>query len=259
MKAYLLDIPQRLRLKDKTIDANSLLCNKSWAIFNDAGVKQILIFQVNGVLLISTNGVVTTSSWRYLAVNNSIIITTDENTIMYHPVFLDEVVFALQQDGVDACLFMIDERNQQSFLPKTLSELETYFCQRTLLSLNPEISQTVEADNPNGEKKEGKDKQQELKTNKDEIFRQKRVAIMNQFQEEIHEIEERGRKKKRLSLFAGLSLIIWIPLTFASMGNLFLLVFLFLISVIAFGVMILCIPDTDYEVESFIDSKLKNM
>lgn len=127
MKTFLLKIPQRLKLKSQELDVQAALCDKAWTVFNDDGVKQLFIFQTDGTLIISTNGVVVNSSWRFIPANKSIIITSDDKSGMYHPAFLDGVVFALQQDGNNACLFMIDENNQQSFLPKTLTELGAYF------------------------------------------------------------------------------------------------------------------------------------
>lgn len=127
MKAYLYSIPKLIKNVSQSLDAQSILCDKSWVLFNDAGVKQLFIFQKDGTLLIVTNGVVTESSWKYLPVNNSIIIKTGEESMMFHPAFLDDAVFALQQDGVQSCLFMIDEKNKLSFLPQTLSDLNDYF------------------------------------------------------------------------------------------------------------------------------------
>lgn len=130
MKAYLYSIPKLIKNVSQALDAQSILCDKSWVLFNDAGVKQLFIFQKDGTLLIVTNGVVTESSWKYLSVNNSIIIKSGDESMMFHPAFLDDAVFALQQDGVQSCLFMIDEKNKLSFLPQTLSDLNNYFLEQ---------------------------------------------------------------------------------------------------------------------------------
>lgn len=115
MKAYLYSIPKLIKNVNQSLDAQSILCNKSWVLFNDAGVKQVFLFQKDGSLLVVTNGVVTESSWKYLPVNNSIIIKTGEESMMFHPAFLDDVVFALQQDGSQSCLFMIDEKKRELY------------------------------------------------------------------------------------------------------------------------------------------------
>ena len=52
MKTFLLDIPDRFRRFDEQLDVKALLCNKSWQVFNDSGVKEIYIFQEDGSLII---------------------------------------------------------------------------------------------------------------------------------------------------------------------------------------------------------------
>lgn len=145
MKTFLISIPQRLKLKSNELDAQATLCNKAWTIFNDEGVKQLFIFRSNGSLLVSTNGVVTNSTWEYIPANNSIILTTEGRSIMFHPAFIDDVVFALQQDGVESALFMIDENNKQFFFPETLSELAGYFAAKEAILLEEEIKKKEEA------------------------------------------------------------------------------------------------------------------
>ena len=46
---------------------------------------------------------------------------------MLHPSFFDKTIFALQQDGTNKYAFMIDEKQSQSFQPKSLTELNSYF------------------------------------------------------------------------------------------------------------------------------------
>ena len=46
---------------------------------------------------------------------------------MLHPSFIDNIIFALQQDGTERFLFMINEEQEQSFYPKSLNELNDYF------------------------------------------------------------------------------------------------------------------------------------
>ena len=130
MKTFLLNIPNRLRIESQKLDAQAFLCDRAWTVFNDDGVKQLFIFQTDGSLLITINGAVFNSTWKYLPVNNSVVITSEGKSTMFHPVFMDNIVFALEQDGGTECLFMIDEVNQKAFSPKTLSELNHYFNQK---------------------------------------------------------------------------------------------------------------------------------
>lgn len=127
MKTYLLDILNRYKRFSETLDVKTILCNKSWLIFNDGGEKEVYIFQEDGSLIISFAGKVTQAKWQYLPVNKSLIISANEGAYMLHPAFVDEKVFALQQDGTDKFAFMIDERQSIDFFPKTLTELTAYF------------------------------------------------------------------------------------------------------------------------------------
>lgn len=127
MKTYLLNILNRYKRFSETLDVKTILCNKSWLVFNDGGEKEVYIFQEDGSLIISFAGKVTQAKWQYLPVNKSLIISANEDAYMLHPAFVDEKVFALQQDGTDMFAFMIDERQSIDFFPKTLTELTAYF------------------------------------------------------------------------------------------------------------------------------------
>lgn len=127
MRTYLLDIVNRYNRFSENLDVKTILCNKSWSIFNDAGNKELYIFQENGNLIASVNGNVLNGNWQYISANKSIIISFKEQAYMLHPFFFDKTIFALQQDGTNKYAFMIDEKQSQSFQPKSLTELKSYF------------------------------------------------------------------------------------------------------------------------------------
>ena len=78
-------------------------------------------------MIISCNGLVTNSSWKYIPSNNSIVITTPQQAYMLQPAFINGIVFALQLDGVEKYSFLITEQNAQHFEPQTLTQLLDYF------------------------------------------------------------------------------------------------------------------------------------
>ncbi len=127
MKTYLLDVLNRYKRFSETLDVKTILCNKSWLIFNDSGEKEVYIFQEDGSLIISFAGKVTHATWQYLPVNKSLIINSNEDAYMLHPAFVDENLFVLQQDGTDRFAFMIEEKQSASFSPRSLTELKAYF------------------------------------------------------------------------------------------------------------------------------------
>ncbi len=189
MKRFLINIPQRLRLKSRELDAQAVLCNRAWTVFNDEGIKQLFIFQPDGSLLITTDGVVAHSSWRYLSVNNSIIITSGEKSVMLHPAFVDNTVFALEQDGGTGLYFMIDEKNQLSFFPKTLTDLRLYF-QRKEQAL-------IEQEQREREDRERQRKEQEIRIKEEqriieleEELKRVREQEINRIRQEAKELEE---------------------------------------------------------------------
>lgn len=127
MKTFIFSLPARLKSFNEKLDVKGALCGKSWEVFNDEGVKQLFIFNTDGTLLITTNGKVVKSSWQYISANSSVLITTDDETTMFHPAFYDNIIFALQQDGVERYLFMVDEKDRQVFPELTLQSLTSYF------------------------------------------------------------------------------------------------------------------------------------
>lgn len=127
MRTYLLDSFNKYKRFSETLDVRTILCNKSWWIFNDCEEKEIYIFQEDGSLIISFDGKVTRATWQYIPANKSLIISSKDEAYMLHPAFSNENIFALQQDGTNKYAFMIDEQQGQSFQPKSLTELKLYF------------------------------------------------------------------------------------------------------------------------------------
>lgn len=128
MKTYLLDTINRIKQYSATLDAQTNLSGKSWVVFNDSGDKEVLIFNADGTVLITVNGVGIKRTWQWIAANKSLIISQpDDSIVMLHPEYLDNSVMALNRDGTNEYAFLIDENNSSNFAPKTLSELKAYF------------------------------------------------------------------------------------------------------------------------------------
>ena len=170
MKTYLLNIPTELKRFSQKLDAKALLCSKTWEVFNDEGNKEIFIFQNDGNLLISTNGDVIKSTWQFIAANTTIIITAEGKTTMLRPAFVDGVVFALQKDGTQECLFLIDEHEQTICPNRTLNDLSSYFAKKI---------------NRQREKEQQRRKQERL------------ASIVSEHQDEIDALVEQKRKKAK--------------------------------------------------------------
>lgn len=272
MKTFLLNIPNRLKLKDQELDAQAALCDKPWTVFNDEGIKQLFIFQPDGTLLITTNGVVSNSSWKYIPANKSIIITTENKSLMFHPAFLDDVIFALQQDGEGSSLFMIDENNKQSFLPNTLTELGAYFSDKERRLVEAE-QQRAEAERLRiAAIKEEQERQLELKrreeeekrieeekrAQEEEEQRQLRDAIAKKYANEIEDIRNRARKRSVLKYIGFLfALLGFFSMLWGGVQEMRFLIgiggalFIFALPFIVMGDVV-----SDQEVKLFIERKI---
>lgn len=127
MKTYLFDTFNRYKRFSENLDVTTVLCNKSWWVFNDSGEKEIYIFQTDGSLIISYSGKVTYATWQYIPANKSLVITAKEQAYMLHPTFRDNVIFALQVDGTEQYSFMIDESQNKSFNQPLLKSYKSIF------------------------------------------------------------------------------------------------------------------------------------
>lgn len=144
MKTYLFDTFNRYKRFSEKLDAKTILCNKSWWVFNDSGEKEVYIFNTDGSLIVSIKGKVSYSTWKYIPANKSIIITAGEESYMVIPAFVDSNILALQIDGTDEFAFLIDEQNIQKFLLKTLLEVEKYFEAKEAKEIEAKIIQAKE-------------------------------------------------------------------------------------------------------------------
>ena len=120
-------IPARIKTFNDKLDVKNALCGKSWEVFNEEGVMESFIFNTDGTLHITFDGKVLMSSWQYIPANSLILITTDNETTMFHPAFYDKVIFALQQDGEERFLFMFDEAMKPLYQEMTFTRLEAFF------------------------------------------------------------------------------------------------------------------------------------
>ena len=130
MKTYLFDTFNRYKRFSDKLDAKTILCNKSWWVFNDNGDKEVYIFQTDGSLIISIKGRVSYSTWKYITANQSIIITSGEQAYMVKPAFVDGNILALQVDGTDEYAFLIDEQKLKELVFKTYNDILEYFSEK---------------------------------------------------------------------------------------------------------------------------------
>lgn len=139
MKTFLFDTINRYKRFSQQLDVQTVLCNRSWWVFNDSGEKEVYIFQPDGTLIISVSGKVTQATWQYITANESLIISGNSQSYMVHPAFMDNILFALQLDGTNDIAFLIEENNKALFAPKTFTELQGYFENKRLEAEKEEL------------------------------------------------------------------------------------------------------------------------
>lgn len=139
MKTFLVNIPEKILQKSKSLDAKTILTKSTWEIFTDDGTTQLLIFKSNGELLVSTDGNVVKATWEYIPVNQDLLISVEDHSTLLRPAYKDDVFFALQKHGTSEYLFLIDEAVTQS-MERTIEALEKYFNQLMLRVECPQAS-----------------------------------------------------------------------------------------------------------------------
>lgn len=146
MKTYIVNSIKKIRFYKENLDVKLYICDKPWQVFNDSGEKELYIFLSDGTLVISRKGDVTNAKWKYINANKSIIITTSNGSVMVHPAYNDDLVFALQKDGTDEYAILINEKSIDKFHPQNIMEIDRYF-ENKLPYNNEETTLAEETDN----------------------------------------------------------------------------------------------------------------
>ena len=127
MKTYFLDVIKRIKRFSEKFNVSTTLCDKTWIVFNDTDEREVYIFQPDGSVFITSDGVGIKGKWHWVSANESLIINKDDNVLMFHPEFIDNTILALTLDGTNKMAFLIEQGNQNAFAAKNLSQLEKYF------------------------------------------------------------------------------------------------------------------------------------
>ena len=205
MKTFLYSIPTKIQTFSKKLDVKAVLCGKSWEVFNDEGVKQLFIFNEDGTVLITNNGKVYSAVWKFIPQNSSILLTTSDETIMFRPAFFNKDVFALQQDGTERYLLMIDEDKKPLFQTLTLDTLTAYI-DKEIAAISNEKEEKIRQRQIEQQKEEDeiKKREEEKEREAEEI---KSMFIQNK--ELIEKRMEDKRKMGRIGMFiSGTALVV---------------------------------------------------
>lgn len=209
MMTYLMSIPESIRKISEKLNVKSTLCECSWCVFNDQGVKILYIFQDNGTLIISKDGIATKSHWEYIKANKTLLIEDSAQSFLFHPAFWDDTIFALQQDGTEKYLFMINEQKKEEFLSMTIEYISKYFNY---------------IEHPELRTQEQERERERIAKEKEEKRREEEAELAKIKEEAKQEIEaatkdlRRKRKIVSITIFSIGALIILLPVIAESLG-----------------------------------------
>lgn len=125
MKTYILSALDRIKQYSKTLDAKAILYNKNWEVFNDSGEKEVLIFRPKNELLIVRQGIVQRSKWELLPMG-ALLIETDTTTYLFNAAFVDNNFLAMQLDGTDECMLMIESDCMKQMVLDSIDKINEY-------------------------------------------------------------------------------------------------------------------------------------
>ena len=138
MKTYISNTIQRLKRYSKQLDAQSILYGKNWEVFNDTGEKEVFIFRPNSELLISRNGLVQKGKWELLSIT-SMIIDIDNKSYLLNTAFADDKFLALQLDGTNGCIMLIESETSKQLFLDTINKVEKYL-ENKYINQEPEVN-----------------------------------------------------------------------------------------------------------------------
>ncbi len=193
MKAYLMSLPKSLKGISDRLNVRSLLCAKTWVVFHEEK-KVIFIFQKDGSLIVSQNGVASKGKWEYIKSNKTILVEAVDVMLLLHPTFVDDVLFILQQDGTDGYFVLIDEKQIGKFVQKTIAAIADYL-------------RVVSGEAAEWQQKE-RERQQEEEAERKRKERERREMAIEMAKSEIEQATKPLRKKEKITLWIGTSVMV---------------------------------------------------
>ena len=101
----------QLQFISKSLGKRELLVDKPWALIDEDGEIQKLIFKQNKEMILSKNGKVTIGSWDYFPGAKSLLIDRGRDKLLLNEQLIDENVLILKKDGTDNEFFALANEN----------------------------------------------------------------------------------------------------------------------------------------------------
>jgi hypothetical protein len=111
MKIYLQNLVKELKQYSESLDKQSILINKPWALVDsDLGIQK-LIFRRDNQLIMSKDGQVTTGRWEYLAEAKCLLIDRGVDKILCNENYIDDSILVLKIDGKSENFIVLANEN----------------------------------------------------------------------------------------------------------------------------------------------------
>ena len=185
MKYFLLNSIKRIKQYSQQLDAESVLSNKSWYVFSDTGEKIVFMFRSNAELLIVVNGKVNKGKWELLP-NKVLLIDLGSESYLYNSAFVENQLLALNLDGANDCLIMIEEGLKNQLALNSVDKIDKYLENKYIIQPELELRRK---------------KEEEEKIRLEEANRLKLIAEEEQIIRERIERKNEIYKKYRLRFF----------------------------------------------------------
>ena len=115
-----------LAVSTVSLKKKGILIEKPWALIDDDGEIQKLIFKRDKGLVLSKNGKVTEGSWDYYPEAKALLIDRVNDKLLLKEQFIDDNVLILKKDGTDNDFFALANENTlpDYNIPKYLNTLK---------------------------------------------------------------------------------------------------------------------------------------
>lgn len=116
------------RLSNDTMSLKNkgILIEKPWALIDDAGEIQKLIFKKDKGLILSKNGIVSEGKWDYFPEARSLLINRGHDKLLLNEMYIDNNVLIMKKDGTENDFYTLANENTVPDLnvPNYLNSLE---------------------------------------------------------------------------------------------------------------------------------------
>ena len=94
-----------------TLKKTEILIDKPWALIDDDGQLQKLIFRRNNRLILSKNGAVIEGTWEYIPEAKALLINRGADKILLKEQFIDDNVLIMKKDGTENDFYALANEN----------------------------------------------------------------------------------------------------------------------------------------------------